>query len=76
MIDMEDNSHLKNVISLPCLRRTDLVGSLGESDWSELRLQKKVMKRKAKDCHDSGKSSERHLNGRSTLAIRTSATPI
>ena len=43
MIDMEDNSHLKNVISLPCLRRTDLVGSLGESDWSELRLEKKVM---------------------------------
>jgi len=31
---------LKNVMSLPCLRRTGLVGSLGESDWSEFRLVK------------------------------------
>ena len=36
-----DNAHLKNVMSLPCLRRTGLVGSLGESDWSEFRLEKK-----------------------------------
>ena len=33
------NAHLKNVMSLPCLRSTGLVGSLGESDWSEFRLE-------------------------------------
>ena len=34
-----DNVHLKNVMSLPCLRSTGFVGSLGESDWSEFRLE-------------------------------------
>ena len=36
-------SHLKNVMSLPCLRRTGFVGSLGESDWSEFLLEGKCI---------------------------------